>query len=86
MKMPSFEVTLIPLVPGVNLPGVASARTRREIPSGRGVQEECLPFTAASALGLLIPSPIEFGLCAPEDLPSGCRAFRSPLNRPGSDG
>ena len=86
MNMPSFELTLIPLVPSVNLPGVASARTRSEIPSGRGVQEECLPFTAANALGLLIPSPIEFGLCMPEDVPPGCRAFRSPLNRAGSDG
>jgi hypothetical protein len=86
MKIPSFEVTLIPLVPNVKLPGMASARTRVQIPSGRGVQEECLPFTAASALGLLIPSPIEFGLCAPGDVPAGCRAFRSPLNRAGTDG
>ena len=47
------------------LPQPASAQTRVAIPAGYGVQEQCLPFTAASALGFVIPSPIGFGLCAP---------------------
>lgn len=50
------------------------------------MQEQCLPFTAASALGVIIPSPIRFGFCIIEELPAGCRAFRSPANRPGADG
>ena len=37
-------------------------------------------------MGLLIPSPIRFGLCEPEQTPPGCHAFRSPLDRPGADG
>lgn len=86
MTAPAFTLMIVPLVPNVTLPRVASARTRTSIPSGYGVQEQCLPFTAASALGVLIPSPIRFGLCVPEQLPKGCRAFRSPLNRPAADG
>jgi hypothetical protein len=38
-----------------------------------------LPFTAATGLGLLIPSPISFGFCAPSDVPLGARGFRSPV-------
>jgi hypothetical protein len=79
-------MTIVPLVPNASLPRIASARTRAFIPPGYGAQEQCLPFTAASALGVLIPSPIRFGLCAPEELPPGCRAFRSPLDRPAADG
>jgi hypothetical protein len=79
-------VTIVPLVPNARLPRLASARTRTAVPSGYGVQEQCLPFTAASALGVIIPSPIRFGYCLLEQLPEGCRAFRSPLSRPAPDG
>jgi hypothetical protein len=50
------------------------------------VQEQCLPFTAATALGFLIGSPITFGLCPLGDVPAGAHAFRSPLDRPRVDG
>src|SRR6187549_3999136 len=86
MTNPTASVTIVPLVPTRFLPQAASAHTRAAIPSGYGVQEQCLPFTAASALGFLIPSPIGFGLCAPPELPHGCRAFRSPLDRPAAGG
>src|SRR5262249_14643255 len=72
-------VTIIPLVPNLTLPIPASPRTRSEIPEGYGVQEQCLPFTAASGLGFLILSPISFGLCIPAEAPAGCRMFRSPI-------
>jgi hypothetical protein len=81
MSASAATVKLIPLVPNLVLPRVASARTRTFVPPGYGVQEQCLPFTAASALGVIIPSPIRFGFCTLEELPSGCRAFRSPANR-----
>src|SRR5262245_58611260 len=74
-------VTLIPLVPNVVLPEPASPRTRTSIPPGKGVQEECLPFTAASALGFLIKSPITFGICLPGEVPEQAHKFRSPLDR-----
>jgi hypothetical protein len=86
MNAPAFTLTIVPLVPNVVLPRLASARTRLAVPPGYGVQEQCLPFTAASALGVLIPSPIQFGHCIPEHVPKGCRAFRSPLDRPMADG
>ena len=86
MNAPAATLTIVPLVPNAPLPGVAPARTRSSIPAGYGVQEQCLPFTAASALGVIIPSPIRFGYCALDQLPSGCRAFRSPLNRQAADG
>jgi hypothetical protein len=79
-------VTIVPLVPNAVLPHPASARTRATIPSGYGVQEQCLPFTAASALGFVIPSPIRWGLCVPEEAPEGCRTFRSPLDSPAANG
>jgi hypothetical protein len=86
MTTPTVAVTIVPLVPTRFLPQPASAHTRVAIPSGYGVQEQCLPFTAASALGFVIPAPIGFGLCAPSELPPGCRAFRSPLDRAAADG
>jgi len=86
MTNPTVTVTIVPLVPTTFLPQPASAQTRTTIPPGYGVQEQCLPFTAASALGFVIPSPIEFGLCVPSELPPGCRAFRSPLDRVAADG
>src|ERR1700716_2500736 len=85
MITPAATLTIVPLVPNVALPQMASARTRTSVPPGYGVQEQCLPFTAASALGVIIPSPIRFGLCTLGQLPQGCRAFRSPLNRPAAD-
>jgi hypothetical protein len=86
MRVDSATVTIVPLVPNVRLPHAAAARTRAAVPSGYGVREQCLPFTAASALGVLIPSPIRFGLCRPEELPPGCRSFRSPLEQPEPQG
>ena len=79
MTATSPGIEIVPLVPNVELPRRASPRTRTTVPSGYGVQEQCLPFTAASGLGFLIPSPIRFGHCPIEDVPEGCRAFRSPL-------
>jgi hypothetical protein len=86
MPVDSAIFTIVPLVPNVRLPRVASARTRATVPSGYGIREQCLPFTAASALGVLIPAPIRFGLCPPDELPLGCRAFRSPLEQQKSYG
>jgi len=80
------EVRLFPLVPRAALPIPAPARTRDRVPPGYGVQEQCLPFTAAASLGLLIPSPISFGLCRPSEVPAGSHPFRSPLDRPREDG
>ena len=79
-------VELFPLVPGLPLPTHATGRVRREIPAGYGVQEQCLPFVAAASLGFLVPSPINFGLCAPEHVPPGAHAFRSPLDQPTTNG
>jgi len=81
-----LEVQVYPLVPNVVLPTPAPAVTRQPIPSGYGVQEHCLPFTAATALGFLIRSPIAFGLCLPGNVPPDAHAFRTPLDQPRSDG
>jgi hypothetical protein len=86
MTASAATLKLIPLVPNAALPRAASARTRTSVPPGYGVQEQCLPFTAASALGVIIPSPIRFGFCTLESLPNGCRAFRSPANKPDAAG
>ena len=86
MTESAATLKLIPLVPNVALPRTASARTRMSVPPGYGVQEQCLPFTAASALGVIIPSPIRFGFCTLDALPNGCRAFRSPANKPDTAG
>jgi len=79
MALPPSQIDLIPLVANLALPQRAQARTRPTIPSGYGVQEQCLPFVAAAGLGLTIPSPITFGHCPPPDVPPGCRAFQGPL-------
>ena len=79
MTSASPGIQIVPLVPNVELPRRASPRTRTSIPSGYGVQEQCLPFTAASGLGILIPSPIRFGHCPLGEVPQACRAFRSPV-------
>lgn len=80
-KTNMLEVQVLPLVPNVALPAPAPAATRQQIPSGYGVQEHCLPFTAAAALGFLIKSPISFGLCLPGDVPPTGHKFRSPLEQ-----
>ena len=74
-----MDVQILPLVPKVALPGAARAALRRAVPPGYGVQEQCLPFTAATALGFAIPSPISFGLCETAEVPRGAHAFRSPI-------
>ena len=79
MRTEPTAFTIVPLVPNVRLPHPASARTRTAVPAGYGVREQCLPFTAASALGVLIPSPIRFGLCRPDEMPAGSRALHSPM-------
>ncbi len=85
MSVEGIGLQLVPLVPNVELPRPASARTRELIPPGYGVQEQCLPFTAASSLGFLIPSPIRFGYCPPGQVPQGCRAFSSPISSASGD-
>jgi hypothetical protein len=77
-----MDVQFLPLVPGAVLPAAPGATTRVPVPPGYGVQEQCLPFTAATALGLLVRSPIAFGLCAIDEVPVGASAFRSPLETP----
>jgi hypothetical protein len=78
-----MDVQILPLVPNVLLPVAATASTRPHVPAGYGVQEQCLPFTAATSLGLLIRSPITFGLCSAKDVPPGAHGFRSPLDPDG---
>lgn len=73
-----MDLQLLPLVPEVPLPWRAPAALRREVPRGYGVQEQCLPFTAACALGLLVPAPFDFGLCDAAEVPPAGRAFAPP--------
>ncbi len=75
-----MDVNILSLVPGVSLPTAAPAVARSEIPPGYGVQEQCLPFTAATALGFLIPSPITFGVCSLSNVPADVHTFRSPFD------
>ena len=75
-----MEVQILPLVPDAVLPVVSPATTRSPVPPGYGVQEQCLPFTAATALGLLVCSPITFGLSARSGVPADAHRFRSPLD------
>jgi hypothetical protein len=70
--------TLLPLAPEVPLPFRAPAAVRAEVPRGYGVQEQCLPFTAACALGLLVPAPFDFGLCLPHEVPAAGIPFEPP--------
>ena len=81
-----MEIQILSLVPDAVLPVQAPAATRPKVPHGYGVQEQCVPFTAAAALGCLVRSPISFGLCRPADVPAGSRAFRSPIEPPGAEG
>ena len=80
-----MEIQVFPLVSRVALPTGAPAGTRKAVPPGYGVQEHCLPFTAATALGFLINSPISFGICRPHEVPTDAHAFRSPLAKPSHD-
>jgi uncharacterized protein DUF6065 len=80
------NVHILPLVPDAVLPVVAPATTRSTVPHGYGVQEQCLPFTAATALGLLVKSPISFGFCRGTDVPTVAHRFRSPLENARSGG
>ncbi len=74
-----MEVAVHPLVPNAVLPVRAPASTRARVPPGYGVQEQCLPFTAAAASGLLIRSPFDFGVCKPSDVPAGGLLFSPPF-------
>jgi hypothetical protein len=73
-----MQIQLLALVPDAPLPRRATAAMRAAVPPGHGVQEQCLPFVAAAALGVLVPAPFDFGLCRPEAVPGGARAFRPP--------
>lgn len=77
-----IEIQIFPLVSNLALPVPAPAGTRPQVPPGYGVQEHCLPFTAATALGFLIKSPITFGVCTLAEVPPECHAFRSPVQPP----
>jgi hypothetical protein len=73
------RVGVVPLASRIRAPVPASARTRARPPAGYGVAEQCLPFTAAAALGFTIPAPFAWGYCNPADVPAGARRFRSPV-------
>jgi hypothetical protein len=72
-------VAIIGLVARFLRPRPASPRTRDRPPPGYGVREQCLPFTAAAALGLAVPSPFAWGYCLPAEAPAGARTVRSPV-------
>jgi hypothetical protein len=72
-------VAVVGLVARFLAPEAASPRTRPRPPPGYGVREQCLPFTAAAALGLALPAPFDWGYCRPDEVPAGGRAFRSPV-------
>lgn len=74
-----MDVNIIALVPNAVVPIIASAKTRPSVPTGYGIQEQCLPFTSAAALGLLVRSPISFGYCRIDQIPAGAHGCRSPL-------
>lgn len=80
-----MHVHFLPLVRRAVLPTAAPAATRARVPSGYGVQEQCVPFTAASATGLLVLSPFAFGLCARPEVPPDAHAFTAPLDDPGRE-
>jgi hypothetical protein len=82
-----MKLSLLPLVPDAPLPYRAPALVRPPAQRGYGVQEQCLPFTAACALGLLVPAPFGFGFCELADVPAGGRAFLPPeVAREAGDG
>ena len=73
------RVAVIGLVNRFYAPRQAKPRTRDQVPHGYGVQEQCLPFTAAAALGLLIQSPFAWGYCERGAVPTHAHPFRSPI-------
>ena len=73
------EVAVVGLVDRFHAPRAATPRTRDHRPPGHGVQEQCLPFSAAAAVGLLVPAPFFWGCCLIGDAPDGARCFRSPV-------
>lgn len=73
------RVSIVGLVSRFHAPRPPGARTRDAVPPGYGTREQCLPFTAAAALGLAIPAPFSWGVCEAAALPSRARAFRSPV-------
>jgi hypothetical protein len=79
------EVEVHALVPDPVLPTTAPASTRADVPHGYGVQEQCVPFTAAASAGLLIRSPFSFGFCAPAAVPARARAFSPPVRSEAHD-
>lgn len=74
-----IEIQIFLLVSKIILPVTAPAGTRPQVPPGYGVQEHCLPFTAATALGFLIKSPIALGICSLPEVPPNGHTFRSPV-------
>jgi hypothetical protein len=74
-----MQVAIRPLVPSAVLPVQAPASTRPRVPPGYGVQEQCLPFTAAAASGLLVRAPLSFGVCPPGEVPQNGRPFTAPF-------
>jgi hypothetical protein len=71
-----MRIEIASLAPDAVLPVCASPSTRAEVPRGYGVQEQCLPFTAAAGLGIVVRAPFAFGLCAPGAAPPGIHVFR----------
>lgn len=80
-----MQVEVHALVPDPLLPTSAPTSTRAVVPRGYGVQEQCLPFTAAASAGLLIRSPFSFGFCSPAAVPVRARAFAPPVRSPAHD-
>lgn len=80
-----MRIEIHPLVPNAVLPVPATARTRERVPSGYGVQEHCLPFTAAAAAGVIVRAPFAFGYCQHVAVPAGARAFAPPRRVAGAD-
>lgn len=80
-----MRIEIHPLVPNAVLPAAATARTRAHVPAGYGVQEQCLPFTAAAAAGVIVRAPFTFGYCLPVAVPAGARAFAPPRRASGAD-
>jgi hypothetical protein len=73
------RVRVVPLASRIRAPVPASPRIRARPPAGYGVAEQCLPFTAAAALGFTVPAPFAWGFCDPAEVPAGARRFRSPV-------
>ena len=75
------EVQIFPLVSNLALPKPAPVTTRSPIPQAMVCREQCLPFTAATALGFPLSPRLPLACACRLLLPDG-HAFRSPLDRP----